>query len=142
MKKYLLLLLTLAFLPGCNKDDNTNNNNPYLPRYNFSITIDTQLPLYAQLQFTSNPVFINQAGIGINGVIVMNTGNNNFAAFEATCPNQELSQCSQLTIDGINAICPCDNVAYNLFSGDGGQKYRLLQYRVEVISPTLIRIYN
>lgn len=142
MKKYLLLLLLLPFISGCDSDD-YSNNNPYLPNYNFSIDLDLNLPLYTELQFPSNPVVINQAGIGINGVIVMNTGNN-FVAFENSCPNQELSNCSILELDGIIAICPCDNAEYNLYSNGQaqGKKYPLKPYRVEILSQTAIRIYN
>src|SRR5690606_35178733 len=115
MRKYLLLLLAVAFLSSCSKDD-YNNNNRYLPNYAFSINIDMSLPLYSQLQYTSNPVYIGQAGIGIRGIIVMNTGGG-YTAFEASCPNQELSSCSTLEINGVNAVCPCDDVEYNLFTG-------------------------
>ena len=140
MKKYILLLLLIAFLPGCNNDD-FNNNNPYLPNYNFSIDINMELPLYSQLQFTSNPVLIAQAGIGINGIIVMNTGSG-YVAYEASCPNQNLASCSRLTINGINAVCPCDNTEYNLFTGDGRLKYRLKTYRVQVTNQNMLKVYN
>lgn len=141
MKKYMFLLLLLPLLFGCENDDYSNNNR-YLPNYNFSIGIDMGLPLYSELQFTGNPVFINQAGIGINGVIVMNTGGS-FTAWEASCPNQELSSCSRLETNGINAVCPCDDAEYSLFTGLAPNKeYSLKPYRVEVISSTYIRIYN
>jgi nitrite reductase/ring-hydroxylating ferredoxin subunit len=141
MKKYLFLLILLPFLMGCDKDDNTRNNNPFLPSYNFSIDINLELPTYSQLQFPSNPVRIFQAGIGIGGIVVMNTGSG-FNAFEVSCPNQALSDCSTLTVSGINVKCPCDNAEYSLFTGLGPGRYPLLQYRVDVISPTLIRVYN
>jgi len=140
MKQYLLLLFLLPFVAACDKDE-VRNNNPYLPSYNFSIDINMDLPLYTPLQFTANPVVITQAGIGINGIIVMNTGSG-YVAYEDSCPNQELSSCSRLTVDGINAVCPCDNTPYNLFTGDGGLKYRLRVYRVEVLGPKVIRVYN
>ncbi|MES2484806.1 MAG: hypothetical protein V4581_02510 [Bacteroidota bacterium] len=142
MKKYLLLLLALPLFMGCS-DDNYNFNNPYLPSYNFSLDLDLNLPLYTQLQFTGNPVRVNTAGIGINGVIVMNTGSG-FSAYEASCPNQELTSCSELDINGIIATCPCDEVEYSLFTGlpNADVKYPLKPYRIEIISPTYIRIYN
>jgi len=142
MKKYILLLLILPFLTNCSKDD-FNNNNKYLPNYNFSTDIDISLALYSQLQFPSNPVRINQAGVGINGVIVTNTGNG-FSAFEATCPNQAMTTCSVLTITGILAKCPCDNVEYNLFTGLATTpvQYPLKAYRVTQVSANVIRISN
>ncbi|MEL1244857.1 hypothetical protein AAEO56_11335 [Flavobacterium sp. DGU11] len=142
MKKYILLFIAIAFLSGCDKDT-YNNNNKYLPNYNFSIDIDTNLPLYTPLQFTANPVRISQAGIGINGIIVMNTGSG-YTAFEASCPNQALSSCSGLTLDGINVVCNCDNVSYSLFTGlaSTAVQYPLKPYRVQVVGQNMIRVYN
>lgn len=142
MRKYLLLLFAVALLSSCSNDD-YNNNNKYLPNYGFSINIDMNLPLYTQLQYTSSPVYIGQAGIGIRGIIVMNTGGG-FVAYEASCPNQELSSCSTLEINGINAVCPCDEVEYNLFTGlaNADVQYPLKPYRVEIISENVIRVYN
>jgi nitrite reductase/ring-hydroxylating ferredoxin subunit len=142
MKKYILLLLILPFIGACSKDD-FRNNNRYLPNYNFSIDINLDLPLYSQLQFPSNPVRVTQLGIGINGVIVMNVGGS-YVAFEASCPNQALSSCSILEIKGILAKCPCDGVEYSLFTGQPSTKveFPLKQYRVQMLAPNMIRVYN
>lgn len=141
MKKYLLLVLLLPFIKACSNDDN-RNGNPHLPDYNFSINIDTDLPLYGDLVFIGKPVYIGQEGIGINGIIVMKTGSG-YSAFEATCPNQAMSSCSFLEVDGIVATCPCDGVEYSLFTGLGaGVQYPLKSYRVEVIGENIIRVSN
>jgi len=142
MKKYLLLFFALPLLLCCSSDD-YNYNNPYLPNYNFSIDIDMNLPAYNNLLFTSNPVRITTAGIGINGIIVMNTGGG-YTAFEATCPNQEQSACSVLQINGILAKCPCDGVEYSLFTGIAttDAQYPLKPYRVQITSGTSIRVSN
>lgn len=140
MKKIVLLLFLVSIISACDKDD-VRNQNPYLPDYNFSIDISLDLPLYSQLNFPSNPVRVFQTGIGINGIIVMNTGSG-FAAWEVTCPNQPITECSILEINGINAVCPCDNVEYSLFNGQGAAQYPLKQYRVQVINPSIIRVYN
>lgn len=142
MKQYIFLLLLLPFLNACNKDDNDNNRNPYLPDYNFSIDIDMNLPLYSGLNFDANPVFVNQAGIGINGVWVTKTGSG-YTAFEATCPNQPITECSILTRDGIILTCPCDGVEFNLFTGLGnGGRYPLKSYRAQLVSQNIVRISN
>lgn len=142
MKKYLLILLTIAFLPACESDDR-RTQNPFLPDYNFSITINMDLPLYSPLNFTANPVIVNQSAIGISGeIIVMNTGSG-FVAYDVLCPNQQITECSFMDIDGVNAVCPCDDVAYNLFTGLGTNvQYPMKAYRVEVMGPSLIRVYN
>lgn len=128
---------------GCDKDDYRNNNR-YLPNYNFSVDINMDLPLYNQLNFISSPVIIYQDGVGINGVIVMNTGGGTFKAFEASCPNQDLSSCSALTLKDIMAVCNCDQVEYSLFTGQANAKveFTLKEYRVQQISANILRVSN
>jgi len=142
MKKYLILFFALPLLFCCSSDS-ISNSNKFLPGYNFSIDLDMALPSYSNLLYTANPVRITTQGIGINGIIVMNTGSG-YTAFENSCPNQALSSCSILTINGINATCPCDGVEYSLFTGQASSavKYPLKSYRVQIISNTMIRVYN
>ncbi|WP_333693159.1 Rieske (2Fe-2S) protein [Flavobacterium sp.] len=139
MKK-IILLLSLSLLLGSCDDSGFNNNNPYIPNFSFSIDINTNLPSYSSLQFASNGVYISQSGAGVRGLLVFNTGSG-YTAFDAACPNQPLTSCSTLVINGINAICPCDDESYSLFTGLGNLQYPLKRYRVEVIGP-IIRVYN
>lgn len=142
MKKYIILFILLPLLFSCS-DDDFNNNNRYLPDYRVNLDIDMTLPLYNNLRFASNPVIIRVDGQGINGLVVMNTGGG-YVAYEASCPNQQLSDCSLLQLNGIMAVCPCDNVEYNLFTGLSSTpvEYSLKPYRVEILTPTAIRVYN
>lgn len=140
MKNYLFLFFTLLFLSGCSKDSYTDNN-PYLPNYNFSIDINMDLPSYTNLKFPANAVLIRNAGIGVRGIIVFNTGSG-YNAFEASCPNQPLSDCSTLTLHGIKAICPCDDAEYSLFDGWSQLHYPLRAYRVQIVNQNIIRVYN
>ncbi|MEN9488853.1 MAG: hypothetical protein RL494_1118 [Bacteroidota bacterium] len=139
MKRYFFLLVAMVAL-SCHKD-NVVNENPYLQNYSFSTVINTNLPSYNNLQFPSNPVLITNAGAGIKGIIMMQVGTNDYRAYEASCPNQYPSACSQLTINGINAKCPCDNIEYSLYTGVGAGQYPLKAYRVEIIGANL-RVYN
>ncbi|MES2241209.1 MAG: hypothetical protein V4497_13220 [Bacteroidota bacterium] len=138
MKKISLILLVSILLFSCS--DNFNNKNPYLADYTFSTTIDTNLPSYSNLKFVSNAVYISTPGVGVRGIYVFNTGSG-YNAFDAACPNQALSSCSTMTLNGINLVCPCDKEEYSLFSGQGTLKYPLKQYRVEV-NGNIIRVYN
>ncbi len=137
MKKLLFLFLILPFLFNCS-DNDFNNKNPHLPNYSFTIDINMNLPAYSGLLYPSNAIYY--AGVGVKGIIVFNTGSG-YNAFDAACPNQALSSCSTMTIKGINAICPCDNKEYSLFTGQGGLEYPLKQYRVEV-NGNVLRVYN
>jgi nitrite reductase/ring-hydroxylating ferredoxin subunit len=139
MKKIFAISLLLLLL--CCHKDNVVSNNQYLQNISFVKDINTSLPSYNSLQFPSNPVLITDAGAGIQGIIVMKVGDNDYRAWEASCPNQYPTTCSRLTINGINAKCSCDSFEYSLFTGDGGKAYGLKSYRVEV-NGTIIRVYN
>ncbi|MNE83946.1 hypothetical protein D3C80_1808090 [compost metagenome] len=97
------------------------------------------LPSYSSLLYVSNAIYY--PGQGAKGIIIFNTGSG-YNAFDAACPNQALSTCSTMTINGINAICACDNASYNLFTGlSSGKEYPMKQYRVEV-NGNVLRVYN
>lgn len=140
MKKIFIVFSLYFMLLACDSE-NFNNRNPYLPNYGFSMEINTNLPLYNDLKFASNSVKVYPSNGPSRGVIVFNTGSG-YVAFDGGCPNQDLSSCSTLAINGIEATCPCDDAAYNLFTGQSpGKKYPLKQYRVEVAGDNL-RVYN
>jgi nitrite reductase/ring-hydroxylating ferredoxin subunit len=140
MKKYLILLFITSFF-GCDKEE-FRYNNPYLPNYPVNLNINMNLPQYSNLLSPANAVYINAAGQGIRGIIVFNTGSG-YVAYDAACPNQALASCSTMTISGIDAICPCDEVRYSLFSGQAqGMQYPMKRYRVEQIGEVSLRVYN
>ena len=135
MKRFFPILLTIIIALSCDSD-RINNKNPYIPNYNFEVVIDMNLPLYSQLQYPSNAIYIGQGGA--RGLIVFNTGSG-YVAYDAACPNQNISSCSTLQIDGIMAICPCDDAQYNLFTGESpGLPYPLKNYRVNQSGSSLI----
>ena len=142
--KFLKILCLFLFIISCDKDaERINNNNPYLPNYSFDFTINMNLPQYSALIHPSNGVYINTAGVGIRGVIVFNSGNGNYVAFDAACPNQALQDCSTMTISGVNAICPCDNAEYSLFTGlAAGKQYPMKMYRIERQDDVTLRVFN
>jgi len=139
MKKFVLLFIVSGFFFGC-ESERFNNFNPNIPNYTFTLDINTNLPLYSSLQFPGNAVYISQGNAGVRGIIVFNTGSG-YNAFDAACPNQALSSCSTMEISGTNAICPCDEESYNLFTGLGNLDYPMKRYRTEV-NGTIVRVYN
>jgi nitrite reductase/ring-hydroxylating ferredoxin subunit len=137
MKKSVwLFVLFLAFI-SCS-DNGPVNTNPFIPNYTFTVDINMNLPTYSKLLYPSNAVYY--AGKGVKGLLIFNTGSG-YTAFDAACPNQSLSSCSTMTINVIDAVCPCDNKTYSLFSGQGSLQYPMKQYRVEV-NGNVLRIYN
>ncbi|NHM00646.1 Rieske (2Fe-2S) protein [Flavobacterium difficile] len=143
MKRFFYLLVVIVLSFSCEKDTQRNNENPFLPNYSFEVNINMSFPQYATLAFPSTGVYVNTAGAGIRGIIVFNAGSGNYVAYDAACPNQALADCSTMTINGINAKCPCDNAEYSLFTGlAAGKQYPLKAYRVQVIDDTTLRIFN
>jgi nitrite reductase/ring-hydroxylating ferredoxin subunit len=137
MKKILFLAFSIILLLGCN-EKNAVTKNPYLPEYPVDVAINLNLPAYSVLNTPVNAIYYPTAGI--RGLFVFNTGSG-FTAFDAACPNQNLGECSTMTLKGINAVCPCDGKEYSLFTGLGSLQYPLKQYRIEV-NGSLIHVYN
>ena len=141
MKKIILLLI-VSILLGCKKD--TIKRNPYLPEARFSVTINTNLALYNKLKTPLTPVVITKEGVGLKGIIVINTGSG-FLAWERACPHIPITNCSTMELDGgLIATCPCDNVTYNLVNGNptsGNSNQPLLNYSVSE-NGNILTIYN
>ncbi len=143
MKRIFYFLILFLVFFSCDRDIQTDNNNPYLPNYSFEVILNMSFPQYSSLAFPSNAVYVNSAGAGIRGLIVFNAGSGNFLAYDAACPNQPLTDCSTMTINGINAKCPCDDAEYSLFTGlAAGKQYPMKAYRVQMIDATTIKVYN
>ncbi|TNJ44199.1 hypothetical protein KFZ70_03720 [Tamlana fucoidanivorans] len=141
--KYLFPLIFLITLFSCSKNSDDNRNCNFLLDVDVNTSINLTLPEYSQLQFPNNPVYISNAGNG--GVIVNNTGSS-YIAFDAADPNHIFENCSVLKINGINAICGCeDKNEYNLLNGlavnNGNLRCPLKQYRVEPSGNNLL-IFN
>lgn len=137
MKKSVWIFTLFSAFISCS-DNGPVNTNPFIPNYTFTVDINMNLPSYSKLLYPSNAVYY--AGKGVKGLIIFNTGSG-YNAFDAACPNQTPSTCSPMTIDGIDAVCSCDNKTYSLFSGQGSLQYPMKQYRVEV-NGNVLRIYN
>jgi nitrite reductase/ring-hydroxylating ferredoxin subunit len=134
-------------------DSNTTNRNPYLTEYNFSYTINTNLPLYSSLTNEGSAIYLDNSQAGINGVFVIKTSTSfsGYRAYEASCPNHEISSCSTMTLDssGNSVTCSCEDYNYTLFTGqllsdvedsvDG--YYNMLEYTVTA-SSNIISISN
>ncbi|MFH6995229.1 Rieske (2Fe-2S) protein [Flavobacterium sp. FlaQc-48] len=137
MKKFWVLIVFVSVLFSCS-DNGISNKNPYIPSYAVNLSVDMNLPAYSNLKFVSNGVIV--PNYGAKGIIIFNAGSG-YNAFDAACPNQAITSCNAMTLNGINAVCSCDKTEYSLFTGLGGKEYPLKQYRVEV-SGTVIHVYN
>lgn len=144
MKKTVTLISLVILILSCSSDS-VRYKNPYIPDYNFTITINANLPTYTKLLSAVNPLLIFDGTSGANGIIVMKISDTDYRAWEANCPNQYPSACSRMVINGVNAKCPCDEIEYSLFNGVGvnGQgEYTMKPYQVDILSKNLIRVSN
>ena len=130
----LWFLFLMASMLNCSNDRGTRN--PFLQEIGFRFDVNLNLPLYSPLTNPGNAIYIGTQGVGTRGVFVMNTGFDIFRAFEASCPNHAPNSCSTMVLDGQNAICPCEDFEYSLFTGqqlnrpdDGKRYYDMLEYR-------------
>tara|TARA_B110000967_G_scaffold115080_1_gene117747 strand:+ start:43 stop:522 length:480 start_codon:yes stop_codon:yes gene_type:complete len=114
--KTLKLYAMLLFLcMGCSKDNNTDANCNFLVNFNVSASLNLSLSQYNQLTFPNNPVYVPNEGNG--GIIVNNTGTG-YVAFDAADPNHIFSDCSVLSINGLEAVCGCSDAnEYSLITG-------------------------
>jgi len=130
----ILRILLFVFLVSCSNDQ--TNRNPFLQEIGFRFDANLNLPLYSPLTNTGSAVLVQSGGIGTRGVFNINTGFNQFRAFEASCPNHAPNTCSTMTLDGQVATCACEDYEYSLFTGqqlnrpdDGNRYYDMLEYR-------------
>jgi len=145
MKRILVIVLLGVF---CACESERTNRNPFLQEVGFRFEANLNLPLYSPLTNTGTAVLIKQDGVGTRGVFVINTGFNQYRAFEASCPNHTPNDCSTMTFVGQVATCSCEDYEYSLFTGqqlnrpdDGNRYYDMLEYRAN-FSGSSVNISN
>jgi len=115
MKK-LFFIFSILLLLSCESDDGARRN-PFLIDISFQTSLNTDLPQYSGLNFPGTSVIVpNQ---GIRGIIVYHIGNNQYRAHELSDPNHAPNSCSTMTVNNIEATCPCtdDTNKYSIVSG-------------------------
>ena len=137
------ILINFIFI-RCSKD--SLNRNPFLNELDFEFSINLNLPLYNDLKFTGGSVMINE--FGHRGIILYNINNNNYLAWEASCPNHKPNSCSKTKILGSLTKCDCENYQYSLATGqllnpslDDTNQYPMINYGVRISGNNLV-IYN
>ncbi len=109
MKKFVLVAFFLSLI-SCGGDD---ANNQYLPNIAVNVQINLNLPQYSDLLVGGGSAY---ASGGIKGLIIYNTGTN-YVAFDRACPHLTLQACSQMTIESIFMVCPCDGARFQIIDG-------------------------
>ena len=149
--KLFLVLLPVLFLFNCNKDNQSDYYNiPYVSVY---LTINLELPSYADLQDIGGYVVIGN--YGYRGIIVYHSGLDEYVAIERTCTYQPLDECSYVSVDNSGTFLKCGHYnatdwvsccdskytmdGYSVITGPA--KYSLKHYQVTLTGTTL-RITN
>jgi len=139
-------IVILLIITSCSNDG--TNRNPYLQEIGFRFEANLNLPSYSPLTNTGSVVYINSDLAGTRGVFVINSGFDQFRAFEGSCPNHAPNDCSTMSFSGQVATCSCEGYEYSLFTGqlldvpdDGNRYYNMLEYRTSFNGGSVI-IFN
>jgi len=138
---WAISLVVLLF--ACSNDK--GRRNPFLQEIEFRFDLNLNLPLYSPLTNPGSAVYVGGQGVGTRGVFVINTGFDQFMAWEASCPNHAPNSCSTMDLNGQTVICSCEDFEYSLFTGqhlnrpdDGNRYYDLLFYRANFSGNTVV----
>ncbi len=126
MKRVFLLLLLITIISCGTSDD---DRNPILPNIPVNVTLNLNLPLYQNLQFDSSSAFVENHGI--KGIIVFRISENNILAWDAACPHLAPSDCTAMSLIGVEITCPCDDSKFSILNGSplSGTQFSMKQYR-------------
>ena len=109
MEKNIKILVFLIFFACSTKED-------YIPLVNVNEQIDLNLPEFIQLKTPGATMFIEG---GVKGIVVFNSGANNYKAYDRNCSYKPSLECS--IIDSVNSsfvLCSCCGSAF-LLDQDG-----------------------
>jgi len=139
--RYFFLFSVVAFLLiSCEK--NKNDVIPYTI-VNFTMDISGDI-LFTDLNAIGNSVIVTSqtnnwgrysAGYGYNGIIVYRATDEQFYAYDRTCPYDYAvnNKSIKVNVDFIQAVCPSCSTSYSLHTGgvpiSGPGNYPLKNYR-------------
>ena len=139
LKIFLLITVIMAMTISCRRSD----LDP-IPdvRVDFYISLDdpqffdlTVITGYALVNSSTNNMGVYAAGFDNNGIIIYHATEDEFLAFDRTCPyDYAINNLSiAVNVDGVYAVCPECNSTWALPSfgapSQGPSKYPLKEYR-------------
>lgn len=146
---FFLFLAMICLFTGCEEEKKRIIPYTYV---NFSIRLDN--PQFIALNSVGNAVVItssydgsNSAGYDNNGIILYRASEEEFYAFDRTCPyDVEKSIAVEIDESGIMAVCPACNSTYVLPNigfptKESPSKYALHQYQTSFDGLT-VSVYN
>ncbi len=137
----LVVLGLIAIIFACNKNDDPNNPQGYIPNVpvNFYISPNT----IDYIPAGSWKYYDNE---GYRGIVVYRVDQYNFMAYERTCPYDPNKDCAQVEVDpaSFTLIDSCCMSRFNIIDGmpvSGPSTYPLKQYFTE-FDGNLLHIFN
>ncbi len=144
LKKVFYLIVVFALF-SCSKSDEKLDRNPFLTNPVVSLNLNLNLPEYNPLKFPGNYIIAPQ---GIKGIVVYCVSENYYLAYELSDPNHAPNNCSRMEMDGIIAVCPCQNddneyniVNFGQHTTSPDTMYPMQQYRAERVGNN-VRVTN
>jgi hypothetical protein len=106
MNKYILTAcIVLLSVLSCKKDSNNGSNSTdFFPPVAVRIDINLALPQYNVLTLPQGWVY--EAG-GNKGVVIYHTINDEYVAFDRTCPVDPQKECAFVSVDSSNSFYRC-----------------------------------
>lgn len=104
MNKLILFFLAIALFFSCSKDNSTNNTDFFTPVY-VNLDINTALPDYNDLRQVQGWVYIKN--VGNRGIVVYHTINDDYVAFDRTCPVNPTKDCAFISVDSSITFFKC-----------------------------------
>jgi len=151
--KYFFISLAFLLLPASCE----NNKNDVIPNVYVEFTMDISYDiLFRDLLSPTNSVIVNyltnnggyaSAGFDSSGIIVYRTSEEEFNAYDRTCPYDYVikNKTVRVNVDFINAVCPVCSTYYALsaygqpISGPG--RYPLKNYKTS-FDGRYVRVWN
>lgn len=114
-----------------------------IPNVYVNVRIDIDLSEYWALKNPQGHVILKNEGYNHNGIIVFCTGENEYKAYDCTCPYQVPKNCKVQIADNsiIQVSCPCCKSRFDLYYGNktsGVAEYPLKEYNVTASNSILI----
>ena len=142
MAKVFILFFLFILILNCNRQP--LERNPFLQNVPVSYEINLNLPQYNDLLFDGGTVIIENQGI--NGIVVIKTTSDQYAAWERTCPNHAVEICSTLRTENGIGKCECEEYQYTFLTGQlinppsgvSTRLYPLLSYRIAIMDNKLL----
>lgn len=114
LSPFFLLMLMIPIANACSDDDGQKSCNP---EYNISASINVNLPLYSEL-LTRKWTYVDGAGTGSKGIVVIETSNGLYKAYDRNAPHLCPGSETRLeVVDDFKLYCPQDGAEWILQTG-------------------------